>query len=333
MKETLDFIVIGAQKAGTTSLFEYLRHHPEISMPAGKEAPYFSHDAIYDRGWNDYMAKATFVEDECKWGTVSPQYMIGGVYEPSSALSTKAGPYNEHTVPQRIRERLPDVRMVAILRDPIERAYSHYKMGVMDGFERRSFDQAVAGLLRPDSLSQSRGFPQETTGYVTWGEYGRILAGYFDVFSPEQILVVFTDELENTPEQLLLRIYDFLGVAPDFIPDNLGTKYRTSGTERRLPWMSPYKPLSPQGLQRAATRSQLVRSTWHRLPTSGRRKIKRGFEYSAYRIDLWNRRNRAGSDEPNDLTVNLLREHFAPDADRLAGLIGRTLPWYTQASA
>jgi Sulfotransferase domain len=332
MKETLDFILIGAQKAGTTSLFEYLRRHPEISLPAGKEAPYFSHDAVYDRGWQDYMAKAAFLDHGRKWGTVSPQYMIGGVYEPSSALAMKVGPYNEHTVPRRIRECLPDVRMVAILRDPIKRAYSHYQMGVMDGLERRSFDQAVAELLRPHSLSHSRQFPEETTGYVTWGEYGRILAGYFDVFPPEQILIAFTDELEQAPEQLLLRIYDFLDVTPDFIPDNLGTKYRTSGTERKFSWMSPYKPLSPQGLQRAATRSQLMSSMWHRLPTATRRKIRRGFEYSAYRIDLWNRQNRGETYELSALTVDRLRDHFALDTDRLAELIGVVPPWYSQTS-
>ena len=81
MKETLDFIIIGAQKAGTTSLFEYLRPHPELWLPPGKEAPYFSHDAVIERGWQDYMEKAfAFGDPARKWGTVTPSYMVGGVY-------------------------------------------------------------------------------------------------------------------------------------------------------------------------------------------------------------------------------------------------------------
>lgn len=325
MKESLDFIVIGAQKAGTTSLFEYLRRHPEICLPAGKEAPYFSHDEVYEGGWKAFLSKAAFVDEARKWGTVTPHYMAGGVYEPASA--ELAASYDERTIPLRMRECLPDVRIVAILRDPVERARSHYQMGLMNGFERRSFDEAIGDLLHPDALERSRRYPDETTSYVTWGEYGRILAGYFDTFPAEQILVVFTDELERAPAQLLRRVHEFIGVDGEFTPDNLSVQYRSGGTERRLAWMSPYRTSSPQGLQRVATRSPAVRAAWRRLPAARRVRFKRNYETFGYRVDLWNRRTGKDMDEPSPATLERLAEHFARDGDRLAALLGVTPPW------
>src|SRR5438874_4830690 len=276
-KDILDFIIIGAQKAGTTSLFEYLRLHPEISLPASKEAPYFSHDSMYSRGWPAYMRKIAFADPQRKWGTVTTRYMAGGV----TGGAVNNNNYDERTVPLRIRERLPKVRLIAILRDPVERAVSHHRMVLMDGREQRSFDDAVGELLRPDMLERARRHPRETTGYIVWGEYGRILAGYFDVFPREQILVVFTDELERAPAQLLRRVQEFIGVRADFEPDNLGARYRVGATVRDFSWkspsswMSPPSPLSPQRVKRALKSSPTARAVWHAIPASRQRRFGR----------------------------------------------------------
>lgn len=327
MKETLDFIVIGAQKAGTTSLFEHLRHHPEISLPPGKEAPYFSHDRIYTLGWASYMEKAAFVDPERKWGTVSPHYMVGGVYEKAALFADATYGYDVHTVPVRIYERLPDVRLIAILRDPVERARSHHRMALMEGLEQRSFETAIDELLCPGALEHSRRNPQETSGYITWGEYARILAGYFDVFSRQQILVVFTEELKLDPERLLSRVHEFIGVTADFVPPNLGTKYRAGATERRFSWMGPYASLSPQGLQRAVSRNTATRAVWHTLPEDGRLRLRRSYERFAYRVDLWNRRGTIDGAEPTPAVLSRLRGHFAREGRQLTELLGGAAPW------
>ena len=110
--------------------------------------------------------------------------MVGGVYKASLAQPGGTDHYDrESTVPSRIHERLPHVRLIAILRDPVARAISHHQMAVMNGLDKRTFNDAIDELLRPESLRDARQHPQETTGYVAWGEYGRILAAYFDVFS------------------------------------------------------------------------------------------------------------------------------------------------------
>ena len=199
MKNTLDFIIIGAQKAGTTTLFEYLRLHPELHLPPHKELPFFSNEAARARGWEDYISKAfTLADPHAKWGTATPHYMLGGLLEESNP-QPGGEVYDELTVPLRIHGLLPAVRLIAILRDPAERARSQHRMAVMNQMDKRTFAQAIDELLQPDALEQARREPRETAGYIVWGEYGRILAGYFEVFPREQILVLFTEELKAIP--------------------------------------------------------------------------------------------------------------------------------------
>lgn len=340
-KDILDFIVIGAQKSGTTSLFRYLMQHPEISLPLGKERPYFSHDEVYARGWSAYMRDLTrhdaFAQPDRKWGTVTPQYMVGGLYQSNGDAAES---YDEWTVPSRISECLPSVRLIAILRDPVERALSHHRMLVMRGLDRRSFDDAIGELLKADALAESRRRPRERTGYVTWGEYGRILAGYFEVFDREQILVVFTDELERAPAQLLSRIQEFIGVRADFEPDNLGQRYQAGAIERGFSWsspsswMSPSSPLSPHGVGRALSRTPAARAVWHVIPEDRQGRWWRPYQRIARRAALRNRRSppnevRANA-EPSPATLARLREHYAQDADQLAAL-GVTPSWQTSS--
>jgi Sulfotransferase family len=340
-KTTLDFIVIGAQKAGTTSLFRYLREHPEISLPDGKEWPYFSHDRVYERGWEAYIANLSRngyhggADPLQKWGTVTPQYMVGGVYQ-RDADRAGDGLYDEHTVPTRVRECLPEVRLVAILRDPVERAISHHRMAVMRGQERRSFDAAITALLDAGALAGARRFPEETNGYVTWGEYGRILAGYLDVFPREQLLVTFTSELHSVPVRVLSSVHSFLGVSADFQPRNLGERYREGATVRmfswRSPssWMSPSSPLSPQGVGRALRRSPVARTAWHALPPAKQARLRRPYQAIASGLARQNRRrapNRVSAHaDPTPAVLARLREHYEHDRQALVGL-GITPPW------
>jgi hypothetical protein len=274
-----------------------------------------------------------------KWGTVTPQYMIGGVFTPTSDVAAK-GDYDERTVPLRIRERLPDVRLIACLRDPVERARSHHRMAVMVGRERRSFDDAVRELLRPDALERARREPQDgrdSMGYIAWGEYSRILAGYLDVFPREQLLVVFTEELRRAPVRLLSRIEEFVGVNADFEPDNLEKRYRVGAIERAFSWtspsswMSPSSPLSPQAVKRVIAGNSAARAAWHSMPAERQRRLARPYERLAAKTVIWNRRNPPNqvkaNAEPSAETITRLREHYAHDSDQLAAVLGMLPPW------
>ncbi len=322
MKDVLDFIVIGAQKSATTTLFEHLRRHPDVALPVAKEAPFFSHDENYRRGWRVYLDELTGegpMSDARKlWGTVTPQYMMGGVMKPLRGAET--GAYDERTVPRRIHDQLPEVRLIAILRDPVERAISHHSMTVRRGGERRTLDAAVEQLLRPEQLRASRLAPEDTNGYVTRGEYGRILGGYLDVFARERLLVLFTEELERAPLDLLARLYRFIGASEDFVPENAEGRYFVSSS-----------PLSPQGLQRGLRRLPGAQSAWRALPFETRQRLWRPYLRAAKRARALNRRRVDGQTPslpaPRPETVERLREHFAGDVPRLTAVLGETPPW------
>lgn len=319
-KRHLDFLVIGAQKAGTTSLFEYLRRHPELALPAAKEVPYFSHDGRYSGDWDEYLAKAfAFAQPARRWGTVTPHYMTGGIYE--AARPGPPPPSDERTVPLRIHERLPDVQLIALVRDPVERARSHHAMAVMNGWERRDFATAVSELLAPEALERSRRVARETTGYLVWGEYGRILGGYLDVFPREQLLVLYTTELRSDPAAVMRRVYGFLGIDPDCLPDNLGTTYRPGGKARRVRWLD-----LPRFQERLA-HSRVAWRLWHSLPETSRRRVDRAFDRVNYLTDLWNRHQAMDSNGIGQGVEAALRAHYLADAARLSELLGEAPPW------
>jgi hypothetical protein len=278
MKPAFDFIVIGAQKAGTTALHEYIRRHPEVSVPAGKEAPFYSHDSIWGAGWRPYVEKAfPFAPESTRWGVATPHYMLGSLYERVNG-SASAAERPERIVPGRIKQHAPGAKLVAILRDPVERAYSHYRMQVLRGTEHASFADAVDELLRPETLERSRCFPTEETSYVSTGEYGRILAPYFELFGPEQVLVCFSGDLDREPGAVMRRVWSFLGVDADFVPDNLGQRYRVGGERKRAGW------LDMDRLQNALAGSRPVRGAWRTLPAGARRRIDSAWNELNYRL-------------------------------------------------
>ena len=101
----LDFVVIGASKSGTTSLFHYLGEHPSIWLPPSKDAPFFSADEWFEKGWG-WMLEDTFrgAPIDQLWGTVTPRYM------------------EDDRVPERMVGLMPHLKLVALLRNPIDRA-------------------------------------------------------------------------------------------------------------------------------------------------------------------------------------------------------------------
>ncbi len=334
VKETLDFIIIGAQKAGTTSLFRYLAEHPEVSMPADKEAPFFCTDHIYARGFPHYMGnlmREMLVDPERRWGTATPHYMSGSVYQSAEAAAGHPD-YDERTVPARIRACLPDVRLVAILRDPVERALAGHREAVMRGDDRRHFDAMVGDLLQPHALADARRRSQHTeTGYIVWGEYGRILSGYFDIFPREQILVLFTDELKRDPVEVLARVQEFIGVKTVQELPNVGEKYNSGVAVRDFSWSrpdtwtSPYSPISPQGIRVALRHNSAVQAMWKAVPYDARRSLR--FPY--LRLARWavERNISHSGDDVGAETLARLRKHYAQDTERLTALLGVAPPW------
>lgn len=213
MGKVLDFIIIGAQKSGTTSLAEYLRPHPEIFLPEEKELPFFISQNASARAWDEFAS--IYFRDAastCMWGKATTHYMI----YPAS--------------PHLIRSTMPDIKLIAILREPVSRAFSQYQMEVRRRKETCSFEIAFEQQLKPDALARARRFgdSEETAEkdcYLAFGEYGRILKRYFATFRREQILVLFLDELSAEPAATMEKVQRFLGVKKITMPSNIGRRY------------------------------------------------------------------------------------------------------------
>jgi hypothetical protein len=323
MKTKLDFLLIGAAKTGTTSLFQYLRGHPEVHLPPEKEAPFFSHDSEYVRGW-DWFVRSKFRDApaEKKWGKVTPYYMAGAPLRSPDAEPPEweRGMPLERIVPERIKRDLPDVKLIAVLRDPVDRCISNYRMVVKKGYETREFAESIEALLSPEALEAARRDPQREDSSVVRGEYGRVLNDYFDLFPREQILVLFTDELERDPAAVCRRIFEFIGVDPDHEPENIGRRYHRGG-EKRFEWLDLAR------FEQRMADSRPIRSLWYRFPQGFRDRVYRRFHQARFRVYQWNSVPREVEFEVDPEVELALRRHYADDGRKLRELLGVELPW------
>jgi hypothetical protein len=297
MRGALDFAVIGAQKSGTTSLCEYLEAHPRIYVPPEKEIPFFARDYRYEKGW-EWYAQEYFSDapEDALWGTVTPQYMA------------------DPRVPQRMFETMPEIKLIALLRNPVYRAVSQYKMAVKRGMESRTLERAIEDLADGERARRARGLQasidNEPECYLAWGEYARILGSYRSLFPEEQVLVLFSEDLEDEPREAIRSIMSFLGLPLDFTPPNLGRRYHAGGMRRRIKSIDKLRKVG------------VARRLWRLLPKKRRRRL-------FGRIEKWN-----VVPEPPTSSVTVdpeivaeLVDYFRPEVERLRVLLGREVPW------
>lgn len=193
-----DFLILGAQKAGTTALYAYLRWHPEITGPSFKEVSFF--DRHYAHGERWYRAHMP-ARRRSLVGEASPSYLFHPL------------------APGRVASMLPDALLIALLRNPVDRAFSHYQHEVALGREPLSFEDAidreeermrgeVERMLREPSYF-SHAWWNYT--YVARGRYAEQLERWFVHFPRERLLVLFTEELAADTAGTYRRVLDFLG--------------------------------------------------------------------------------------------------------------------------
>jgi hypothetical protein len=198
-----DFIVFGAQKSGTTSLYRYLTAHPSVAPAAEKQLDFFSH-AAFHRGYEWYLSRFSEREPGVLSGEASPYYM-----------------FHPHA-PGRIFEFDPNVRLVAILRNPVDRTYSHYQHQVRNHREPLSFEEALSSEADRISGEAEKMMLDATFystvhrrhSYLARSRYAEQLETWFSLFSEEQILVLESGALFEEPEKTLGRATSFLGLSP-----------------------------------------------------------------------------------------------------------------------
>ena len=203
----LEFIVIGARHAGVRSLAQALREHPDVWLPERGRMAFLLRIADGTTGVAEHLGRLGAPADgTAARGTITPQYMAGR-HEVSTA-----------TVARRIAAELPDVRLVAVLSDPVERARVEHAVNVARGAERRRFADIVDHLLDPRALASARTWVHDTNRYLVQGEYARILGDYLEVIPGEHLHVVYASDLADRPRDALRGVYRFLGVRVDAGP-------------------------------------------------------------------------------------------------------------------
>ena len=190
------FLVIGAMKAATTSLWAYLRAHPMVFM-APKEPNFFAFS--WERGLDWYEGLFDGAGGASALGDVSPSY------------TSYPG-----EVPVRIRKTVPEARLIYSLRDPVARVKAHYLHARAGGREKRSFERAI----------------EETPWYVTCSKYALWTEHYLEHFPSEQVLLMKSEDLRTRREETLDRILWFLDIESGWRPPNLGLEKNVTADKR-----------------------------------------------------------------------------------------------------
>lgn len=194
------FIIIGAMRCGTTSFYENLVKHPQISPTRQKELHFFDYDDLYTRGFDWYLSNFPSITARLRGirltGEATPAYLYL-TYVPERIAAT----------------RLPDIKFIVLLRDPVERALSHYHHMVRLGRETRPFDHAVRHDIgcwqhtADDTLDH-------TFAYFRRGLYAEQLEHWWRYFSRERFLILHSEDYYHDPVRVLqTTATDFLGLA------------------------------------------------------------------------------------------------------------------------
>ncbi len=220
------FLILGAQKAGTTALYAYLRRHPHITGPSWKEVSFFDRHWTRGESWyrgnfpNVLRARGDLV------GEASPSYLFHPL------------------APQRVVELVPDAKLIALVRNPVDRALSHYQHEVALGREPLSFEDALAAEDERTAGQEERLVAEPGYFSHAWwnhtyqarGRYAEQLGRWLEMFPREQLLVLPSEELLGEPEQAHSRVLDFLGAEPhrlDSYPRVFEREYEAMSAETR----------------------------------------------------------------------------------------------------
>lgn len=193
------FFIVGAPKAGTTALYDYLSVHPEVCMSTDKEPNFFSADEIRQQALYYNKSNPQTTEEYHSLFKAAEQHKIAGEGSVSYLFYPK--------VAERIYSYNPGARIIISLRDPVHRAFSHYQMDYSLGLVKNSFDEILHDGKTKPSL---RLFYQQ---YIELGFYAGQIKRYMDTFPSGQILILLHEDLIHQPEPSLKKLSEFLSIS------------------------------------------------------------------------------------------------------------------------
>ena len=241
-----NFLIVGAAKCGTTSLYEYLRHHPEVFMPTAKEPSYFVPQVGVVTDWSDYLALFEGSQSYVRRGEASVSYLM------------------DPQAPTRIADALgPDIRIVILLRDPATMAYSNWGHQIRRGCEALPFTEALKDedrrLTDPGFAVECPCWVSDVT-YISRARYGEQVVRYLDVFGRDKVACYLFEEFFKDGLPLFPTLCRFLGIDDSYRPDNAAynkagvarSRYVRSVLTEGMGWKEPLKKVFPIQVRRVA---------------------------------------------------------------------------------
>ena len=205
-----NFLIAGGQRCGTTTLYELLDQHPQVYLakPVRPEPKFFVRDCRGPRDRDRYLST---------WFAEVPAA--------AKAVGEKSTSYLETPgTAARIRAMFPEMRLLFILRHPLERAVSNYRYTRSHGLETESFDAAVRLEARRLAETQFDEISAHPHAYLRRGRYAEHLRQYVDTFAREQIEIVLNDWLQQDAAAVCRQVYGFLGVDSGYVPPRLAVR-------------------------------------------------------------------------------------------------------------
>jgi len=207
-----NFLIIGAAKAGTSSLYEYLIQHPSISRCVVKEPNYFT--TYYDRGINWYKSCFPFSYSANYKEKIQKKKFLTG--------EATARYYWYPYAPKRAAEIIPNAKIILLLRNPVDRCYSDYNMKFKNEVEKNTFEDAIEVEHKiidgewEKMLSDEKYFSFKFTanGYIAKGLYLKYIKNWRKFFSKEQILILKSEDFFKNPEKITNEVFEFLKLSP-----------------------------------------------------------------------------------------------------------------------
>jgi hypothetical protein len=304
-----DLFIIGAAKCGTTSVYEWLKGHPEVFMSPAKEPRYFApdlhsdhgHDLLYGRDRELYRRLFDGATNEKRLGEASVRY----IYSRES--------------PRLLRDFQPEPYIVAMIRDPVDAIYSMHHQRVSEGTEEiNDFEEALAAenerRQRPRLTNE---LPPALTLYRDRGRFGEQLARWFDVFERERIHVIVFEDMIRDPAAEFRRLLQFIEVDPGYQPASFAA-YNVSHAPRSRMLRDLLNVRAPRAALRAVLSQPTRDFLRQRLIRPVRRANRRPFKYPPMSAGLRAR----------------LEREFEPDVRLTSELLGRDLMalWFGRTS-
>jgi hypothetical protein len=259
-----NFLIIGAVRSGSSALASYLRNHPQVFMAERKELEFF--DVNFRRGIEWYGRWFADAGGASAVGEASPSYM-----------------YDEHA-PRRIADLLPNARLIAILRNPVDRAYSHYWRVRSRGRESLEFREAIAA--EPERLASGDPTAVRRTSYLDRGRYLRQLQHVCRYIARGQLHVVIMEHMSANPMEQYGHVCRFLDIDDEFRPPNLGKAVGSHRIYRSKALLRLYRR-PPEPIARAIRRWNEQETPYPPIDPEVRKQLISDFEPEIKGLEVW----------------------------------------------